>query len=116
MTKQNALHPNHTNDESVKEMHSKKAANVHPHRTVMEAMIVAAVEYESVCSNACAVAEAAGLVYAPPTPAEYETLIDRAANAVHLHTNLPAGLEAHQTLVDPWFETNAGFHFATAAR
>ena len=81
MTKQNALHPNHTNDESVKEMHAKKAANVHPHRTVMQAMIVADVAYENVCSNARAVAAAAGLVYAPPTPAE----------------------------------TNADFHFATAA-
>ena len=53
-----ALHPNHTYDESVKEMHAKTAANVHPHRTVMEAMNVADVAYENVCSNARAVAAA----------------------------------------------------------
>jgi len=79
-----ALHPNQTHDESVKEMHAKTAASAHPHRTIMQAMIVTAVAYEGVCSTVRAVAATARAVYVPHTLAEYETLIDRNAHAVHL--------------------------------
>ena len=80
-----ALQPNHTFDECVKEIHAKTAANGHPHRTVMQAMIVTVVAYEGVCSHARAVAAAAGGVVVPHTLLEYEALIDRAAHALHLH-------------------------------
>ena len=79
-----ALNPNHTYDECVKEIHAKTAANTHPHRTVIQAMIVTAVAYEGVCSTVRAVAATARAVYVPHTLAEYETLIDRNAHAVHL--------------------------------
>jgi len=72
----------------------------------MEAFIMIAMTYETVCSTARAAATAAGQAYVPHTFVEYETLIDRGAHAVYI---VAAALGA-MTAPDPFVITLAEAH------
>ena len=95
-----------TSEQVIKEMHTKTACSAHPSKLIMQAFIMIAMTYETVCSTARAAAAAAGLAYVPYTLPEYEVLIDRGAHAVYITVDALAVM----TDPDPFVITLAEAH------
>jgi hypothetical protein len=65
-----------TSEQVIKEMHTKTASSVHPSKLIMQAFIMIAMTYETVCSTARAAAEAVGHAHVPHTLPRVENPID----------------------------------------
>ena len=79
-----ALSPSMTCEDAAKEIYSKTAKSVHPHKMTMQVIIVIAMTWEAVSETGRAIAASAGAAYVPYNLLQYDSMIDRAANAAYL--------------------------------
>ena len=87
-----ALIPSMTFEDSIKELYTRVANSTHLYKMTMQAMVVHLMAWEGVSATDRAIAAAAGAVYVPYTLAEYDVMIDRAANVAYIAGGAPPAL------------------------
>ena len=110
-----ALVPSMTFEDSIKEMYTRVANSTHLYKMTMQAMVVHLMAWEGVSATGRAIAAAAGAVYVPYTLAEYDVMIDRAANVAYIAGGAPPALNPFvENMADAADELTSAFEVFTS--